>query len=495
MDLIGHIDDGLDQSLVPLTNRTSKGRTRCERASTINLRARRLVDELTRRARPVVVSCRSLRKQIIQDLAIELQGDLLGQDLGELHLSIEAVVSIQILRQLRRPSSTQLTGVGHNRHALDLDVDLRNRRRRAGTEIRLEGRNNERVAGVGRTIECSIQRFGDLDSSSSTFINRPRHDHQHTGVRIAGLDQTIWRPRRPIPRTDLVQATNVSRCAALNRLPLGIVSDILVPKLGRNRKFLHQGQISVTELGCASLETDNDRLINSLSRGAAGAGVALNRGGELRIELNEPCIGASRDQLITNGERAGIAKRAGRQKRNNRRCLVNTRVARTRQVVLAAHTERTGSNTLARRAVVDRRSRTVRSGAGVAREITSIGVIQIEEQTRGKAHRLDRNQIIGNQTAEYSADDRKRDIGKTAKITGRCLTGIASRNGRGLFQDLAGLTLQKSSHVLTLNAIETAKQTSSAPLCDQLLVLGTHVACANPLSQHFKIECRHFFSL
>ena len=102
-----------------------------------------LVDELAWRTRPVVVRAVGGCEEVVEDLAIDLEGNLLREDRGELHLSVEAVVSVEILCKLWRPTSTELTGLCCDGDRLDLDVNLWDCWRRSGTEIRLKGRHRE----------------------------------------------------------------------------------------------------------------------------------------------------------------------------------------------------------------------------------------------------------------------------------------------------------------------------------------------------------------
>ena len=106
MNLISDINDSLNESLVPLTNSTSKVRTRSIGTRSNDLGTSLLVDELTGRTRPVISSRTSLGEKIVEDLSIKLKGDLLGQNLSELNLSVKAVVSVKILSKLWRPTST-----------------------------------------------------------------------------------------------------------------------------------------------------------------------------------------------------------------------------------------------------------------------------------------------------------------------------------------------------------------------------------------------------
>ena len=59
---------------------------------------------------------------------VNLKSNLLGENTSKLNLSIEVVVSIEILTEFRRPLSLELLRHGGYSDAVHLDVDLRNSR-------------------------------------------------------------------------------------------------------------------------------------------------------------------------------------------------------------------------------------------------------------------------------------------------------------------------------------------------------------------------------
>ena len=161
MDLVGDVDDRLGERLVPLADRTGEVRAGLRSAAAGDFGACGLIDELARSAAPEVVRTVRLGEEVVQDLAVELESDLLGEDLGELNLSVDAVVSVQILCELRRPTSAELAGRRGDGDRLDLDVDLGDDRGGGRAEVRLEDRNGDRGAGGALNVERRGERVAE----------------------------------------------------------------------------------------------------------------------------------------------------------------------------------------------------------------------------------------------------------------------------------------------------------------------------------------------
>jgi hypothetical protein len=104
VDVVGHIDDGLDQGLVPLADGTGEAGARGGVTG-------RLVDEVARLAAPVVVRAGRVVEQVGEDLTVDLEGDRLREDLGQLDFGVEVLVCGQVLRELRGPLRLELPGV------------------------------------------------------------------------------------------------------------------------------------------------------------------------------------------------------------------------------------------------------------------------------------------------------------------------------------------------------------------------------------------------
>ena len=124
MDRVRNVDDRLDESLIPLANRTSELRTDRERAREVLPVAGDLVNKLAWSAAPVVVCTVCLSDKVVEDLAINLKGNVLRKDARQLNLSVHRVVRVEILRKLWGPASAELAGRCSDRDRLDLDVNL-----------------------------------------------------------------------------------------------------------------------------------------------------------------------------------------------------------------------------------------------------------------------------------------------------------------------------------------------------------------------------------
>ena len=90
------------------------------------------------------------------------------------------------------------------------------------------------------------------------------------------------------------------------------------------------------------------------------------------------------------------------------------------QVVLSTGRERSRTDALASGLVVDGTTRSVRlrirstcstrRADAVAADIRSVRVVQVEEQARRQAHRLDGHELIRDQAAKHTTNDRERDV-------------------------------------------------------------------------------------
>jgi len=115
MDGVGDIDDCLDEGLVPFTDRTGEGWADGEGRCEGDRCACCLVDELAWSARPVVVGAVSSCHEVVEDLAVDFESNLLGENRGELDLGIHRVVCIEVLCELWRPLGTELAGLCSDR--------------------------------------------------------------------------------------------------------------------------------------------------------------------------------------------------------------------------------------------------------------------------------------------------------------------------------------------------------------------------------------------
>ncbi len=100
VDLVGDVDDGLDESLVPLTDGASELGTGERGVGTSDLSGVRLVEEATRCTAPEVVSSTGLGEEVVEDLTVDLESDLLGEDLCELYLGVHRVIGVEVLGEL-----------------------------------------------------------------------------------------------------------------------------------------------------------------------------------------------------------------------------------------------------------------------------------------------------------------------------------------------------------------------------------------------------------
>ena len=142
VDLVGDVDDRLDERLVPLADRAGEGGAGLDGGAR-DLGACCLVHEATGCAAPEEVSTGSGGEEVVEDLAVELHGDLLGEDLRELNLSVEAVVRVEVLSKLGGPLRAELTSDCGHCDRLDLDVDLGDHGAWCRSEVRLEAWDRE----------------------------------------------------------------------------------------------------------------------------------------------------------------------------------------------------------------------------------------------------------------------------------------------------------------------------------------------------------------
>ena len=213
MDLVGDVDDRLGEGLVPLANGAGEHRADVASAAGRLVGAVGLVDELARSAAPEVVRAGGLREEVVQDLAVELESNLLGEDLGELNLSVDAVVSVEILRELRGPARAELAGRRGNGERLDLDVDFRDDRGEGRTEVRLEDRDGHGGASGALNVERRAERVADAElvgaEEDRGGRESARDDHQdvRAGERCRG-------EHRAAPGAELVETTDVDNAVA-----------------------------------------------------------------------------------------------------------------------------------------------------------------------------------------------------------------------------------------------------------------------------------------
>ena len=94
MNRVRRVDDRLDEGLVPLTDGAGELRTDGERRVEHDGLTGQLVDELARSAAPVHLSAVRLRHEVVQDLAVDLESNLLREDARQLDLCVHRVVRI-----------------------------------------------------------------------------------------------------------------------------------------------------------------------------------------------------------------------------------------------------------------------------------------------------------------------------------------------------------------------------------------------------------------
>src|SRR5262249_130507 len=120
----------------------------------------------------------------------------------------------------------------------------------------------------------------------------------------------------------------------------------------------------------------------------------------------------------------------------------------------------------------------------------------VEDQAGRKGHRLDRDELVGNEATEYPANDREGDVREALDLPGRCDVGAASRQGvTDFLQNLCCLVLEELGHRLPLVTIEATKQAGAAPLLDEASTLCPDVPLANAGGQLFHREELHCCSL
>jgi len=284
VDLVANVDDRLGEGLVPLAHGAGEHRADVACAAGRLVVTGGLVDELARSAAPEVVRAGGLREEVVQDLAVELKSDLLGEDLGELNLSVDAVVSVQILRELRRPASAELAGRCGDGDGLDLDVDLGDDRRGRRTEVRLEDRDGDRGAGGALNVECRGERVADAEGiragRSEAEVGQRGvglHDHEDVGGRERGRREGAG---AGVPSAELVEATDVENAVAT------LVS------LARNREA-RDGRS-----GREERDVLDERLIHGGGERTSGddevleGSAALDSSRHLGVEAHEATVGA-----------------------------------------------------------------------------------------------------------------------------------------------------------------------------------------------------------
>ena len=146
MDRVRDVDDGLDEGLVPLADGARELWTDLECISEVLASACDLVHEAAWAARPVVVGAVGLRHEVIEDLAVDLEGDLLREDRCELDFSVHRVIGVEVLCELWAPLGAELTCLSCDADRLDLDVDLWDDGRWCRAEVRFERWDGDRRA-------------------------------------------------------------------------------------------------------------------------------------------------------------------------------------------------------------------------------------------------------------------------------------------------------------------------------------------------------------
>src|SRR5690606_36001554 len=88
-----------------------------------------------------------------EDLAVDLEGDLLREHLGQLDLRIQVLVRGEVLGQLRRPLGLQLAALGRDADGLDPEVELGDDRHGGRvSEVRLVRVEDQGTGGPARQV-------------------------------------------------------------------------------------------------------------------------------------------------------------------------------------------------------------------------------------------------------------------------------------------------------------------------------------------------------
>lgn len=131
VDRVCHVDDRLDQRLVPFADGARELWSDAEAVRKVLRLTGQLVDELAWSAAPVHDRAVCLGDQVVEDLAIDFECNLLREDARELDLCVHRVIRVEVLGHFWRPACTELTARSRDCDRLDLDVDLRDDRRRS----------------------------------------------------------------------------------------------------------------------------------------------------------------------------------------------------------------------------------------------------------------------------------------------------------------------------------------------------------------------------
>jgi hypothetical protein len=115
-----------------------------------------------------------------------------------------------------------------------------------------------------------------------------------------------------------------------------------------------------------------------------------------------------------------------------------------------------------------------RGVCSISTNAAAIGIVKVEEETARKAHWLDGDELICNETTENAADDWECDVCEAADVAATIATESVC-----LTEDLCCLVLEECRHVLTCYIIKTTKKTCAVPLLNKALVLGANVTLTN----------------
>ncbi len=367
VDGVRHVDDCLDEGLVPLADGTSELGTDLEgRGEELTLTGD-LVDERAWATRPVVVGAVGLRDEVVEDLAVDLKRDLLRQDRGELHLGVHGVIGVEVLREFRRPASAELAGCGRDGDGLDLDVDLGDGRRRC-LEVRLKRGDSQDSAGALVDRESVSESHRDPRGTSR---------RKRVGAGVGDLEDGL--DVRAVERvggedatgevTALVEAAEVEDALA-GLVGLTPLSDAVVGVKAEDRDLLRGEEVDLRERSDEVL--DREEAEGDVE--SVGREVVL----DLTVVAELASVGAREvsDGLHDGIRHEGVTSAGPRTERASREgggAAVDLGVADVDEVVHTAGRQRAGLNALTCRVVVDGLAALVGSLGGRVRE-TETGV-------------------------------------------------------------------------------------------------------------------------
>jgi len=277
------------------------------------------------------------------------------------------VIGVEVLCELWRPTSAQLTGRSCDGDGLDLDVDLGDERSRCrGAEGGLErGDRESRAVGAVNVERCSdgVRSRETCLCGSSVERNVNAGDYEkNCSVCVAGLDEGRRCEDTADVGTNLCETTNVNDVlSALDRLTNGTeLARCNNATCAVESDRLDVCRIDVGEEGVVVLGNEELEDVRAVSS-AGSRRVGLDQVRELRIELEELAVSTSCEssQAVNDGCRIGASSSV--ECARSEECavcegviLVNLGERGSDEVVLATSGERSRADALAGGVVVDR---------------------------------------------------------------------------------------------------------------------------------------------